>query len=515
MPEAAVVSFGWLSVVPPVLAITLAIATRQVVLSLLGGVWIGHCILAGFDPATEAFHPISGFFGATRGTIDELILVFKEAWQTRVVLFTLAMGSLLMLMQRSGGVEGFVNWVSQWGWARTRRGAQLMAWVVGVIVFVESTITCLVVGTVSRPLFDKLRISREKLAYICDSTSAPVCILLPINGWGATVLGLLAVQAAAGRLGDTSPLGIFLMAVPLNFYAIITVLMVVLVALTGYDIGPMREAERRAREEGKLMRDGAMPMVDDDITGMPTKPGIAPSLLNMMLPLVAMVVMVPLGILITGAPGWTAVPVDAAFNVKLMGLLNEASGSLAVLWGVSFGLFVAFLLFVIRRVFSVHETIDLIFKGAGGMVALAAIMMMAFAIGTVCKSLGTGDYVASIISDWLPAALVPAVVFLVSCFIAFATGTSWGTFAIMIPLAVPLAFGYQAAGEHISMALVVSAVLGGGVFGDHCSPISDTTLVSSMAAACDHIDHVRTQLPYALVAGGLTVAIYLVLGFAL
>lgn len=490
--------FGWLSILPPLLAIGLAIATRQVVLSLLAGVWIGWVIVAGWNP-----------LAGTADTITALIAVFGEAWQTRVILFTLLMGSLLILMQRSGGIQGFIAWVGRWQFAHTRRGAKLMACIVGLGVFIESTITCLVVGTISRPLFDRLKISREKLAYICDSTSAPVCILLPINGWGATVLGLLGAQAALGNLGDRGALSIFLAAVPLNFYAILAVLLVFFVCSTGWDIGPMRKAEIRADREGKLLRDGAMPVVDDEVINIAPKPGVPPRVRNMFVPLGAMVLMVPLGIAITGISGVRQAGIP---NPGLMDYLNQASGSLAVLWGVLLGVCVAAILLWIQRLFSVKEIVDLFFKGAGGLVPLATIMMLAFAIGMTCARLDTGPWVASVAKPFLSPSAIAPIVFVVSCLIAFATGTSWGTFAIMMPLAVPLAASFNTSGASVSIPLVVSAVLGGGVFGDHCSPISDTTVVSSMAACSDHIDHVRTQMPYALLAGTGALVLYIIFG---
>mgnify|MGYP002623633496 CR=1 FL=1 len=491
-------SYGWLSVLPPVLAITLAILTRQVVVSLLAGIWVGWVIVAG-----------GNVFLGTMETINALVAVFAEGWQTKVIVFTMLMGSLLIMMQRSGGVEGFVNWVSRWEWARTRRGAQLMAWTIGLGVFIESTITCLVVGTVSRPLFDLLKISRENLAYIADSTSAPVCVMLPINGWGAMILGLLGAQAAAGHLGGQGPLSVFLPAIGLNFYAIISVLMVLAVCLFDWHIGPMRKAEDRARNEGKVLRDGAVPVVDEAVISLPTKAGVSARKRNMLLPLAAMVLMVPVGIAITGIRGVKEAKIA---NPTLMNYLDQASGSTAVLWGILFAMVVAFALYAVQRVFSMGEMMDLTFKGAGGLVPLAAIMMFAFAIGATCNKLGTGPWVAAMAKPYLTPALIAPVVFVVSCFIAFSTGTSWGTFAIMMPLAVPLAATYNEAGAAVSIPLVVSAVLGGGVFGDHCSPISDTSIVSSMAACSDHIDHVRTQMPYALVAAGVTMALYLAIG---
>jgi tetracycline resistance efflux pump len=491
-------SYGWLSVLPPLIAIGLAILTRQVMISLLTGVWAGWVIMAGWNPLT-----------GTRDAINAIINVFGEAWQTRVILFTLLMGSLLMLMQRSGGIEGFVAWAQRWQWARSRMGAQLMAWMLGLGVFIESTITCLVVGTVSRPLFDRLKISREKLAYICDSTSAPVCMLFPINSWGALVLGLLLAQVAAGNLAEGSTVTIFLQAVFLNFYAWGSVLLVLMIILTQKDFGPMKEAERRAREEGKVLRDGAQPVVDETIVAGATKEGVLPRMRNMLIPLLVLVLAVPAGIAITGAMGVRGAEIaePGFFNY-----LNEASGSLAVLWAVMAAVFVAAIFQWGQRIFSLSETIELLFRGAGGMLPLATLMMLAFAIGMVSNAIGTGPWVAEVVQPYLSPRLIAPVIFVVAGFVAFSTGTSWGTMAIMIPLAVPLAVNYQIEGAMVSIPLVVSAVLGGAIFGDHCSPISDTTVVSSMAACSDHIDHVRTQMPYALLTGAITVGIYIVVG---
>lgn len=494
-------TFGVVAIVPPLLAIGMAIATRQVTVSLVGGVWVAWIIHAGWNP-----------FVGTSQAIAALIDVFLDTGQTRVIVFTLLMGSLLILLQRGGGIDGFLDWVGRWAWSQTRRGAQLMASFIGLGVFIESNITCLVVGTVSRPLFDRLKISREKLAYICDSTSAPVCILLPFNGWGATVLGLLSAQAALGNLGDQGPLAVFVAAVPLNFYAIVAVLLVFVVATVGWHIGPMRAAERRAIEEGKVLADDARPMVDTDVIMIPRKEGTPARLRNMLVPLVAMVAMVFAGIGITGAAGVRAAGIA---DPGLMDYLNQASGSTAVLWGVVLALTLAAVLSTFQGIFTVQEFIDLSFKGAGGLLPLAVLMLLAFAIGDACDVLGTGPWVAARVQPLLTPLLVAPLVFIVSGFIAFSTGTSWGTFAIMMPLAVPLVAAFNAEGAAVSTPLVVGAVLGGGVFGDHCSPISDTSVVSSMASASDHIDHIRTQLPYALVAGAAAFVLYLVAGFFL
>jgi tetracycline resistance efflux pump len=490
--------FGPLSLLPPVLAIVMAMATRQVVPSLLAGIWIGWVIDAGWNPV-----------GGTAAAIAAIVQVFAEPGQTRVIVFTMLMGSLLMLMQVGGGIDGFLDWVSRFRWSATRRGARLMAWLIGLGVFIESTITCLVVGTVSRPLFDRLKISREKLAYLCDSTSAPVCILIPFNGWGAMVLGLLTTQAALGNLDGRGPLAIFVAAIPLNFYALLAVLLAFVASATEWDIGPMKAAERRAREEGKVLGDNARPVVDASVIGVPRKPGTPARLQHMAVPLVGMVAMVVAGIALTGIAG---VREAELADAGLMDYLDRASGSTAVLWGVLAGLALAGALLVARRAISPQEFVDLSFRGAGGMLPLATLLVLAFGIGMTANALGTGPWVADQVRPYLTPGLVAPLVFVVTCFIAFSTGTSWGTFAIMMPLALPLVAGYRAEGLDVSIPLVVSAVLGGGIFGDHCSPISDTTVVSSMAAASDHIDHVRTQLPYALAAGAGALVLYLMAG---
>jgi Na+/H+ antiporter NhaC len=271
----------------------------------------------------------------------------------------------------------------------------------------------------------------------------------------------------------------------------------------------MRKAERRAREQGKVIRDGAVPVVDEEVIAIAPKPGIAHRKRNMLLPLAVMVLMVPVGIAITGIQGVRAAGIE---NPTLMNYLDQASGSTAVLWAILLAVGVAVVMLKGQGMFTLEESSALLFKGAGGMVQLAAIMMLAFAIGATCNELGTGPWVAGVVQPWLTPVLIAPLVFLVSCFIAFSTGTSWGTFAIMMPLAVPLTASYNLSGETVSLPLVVSAVLGGGVFGDHCSPISDTTIVSSMASCSDHIDHVRTQLPYALTAASVALLLYLLIG---
>ncbi len=464
---------SWASLLPPLIAILMALWTKQVYPSLFAGIWLGWTVL-------DAGNPITGLRDAIQACID----VFKDEGNTKVIAFSAAVGALIALTQRSGGVAGFIDWITQRGHVRSARGAQLLAAALGFGIFVESNITCLVTGAIARPLFDRFKLSREKLAYICDSTSAPICMLIPMNGWGAYVIALLASQSVA------NPVSVLVTAIPLNFYSLMAAGYVVYLAASGKDWGPMARAEKRARETGQVVREGATPLVSTEVLNLSPKPGLAPRVRNMLVPLGVMVTMMPVGLWITGD-----------------GNLMAGSGATAVLWAVLGAIAVAGSMYLWQRLFTFAELMELFFKGVGGLMPLALLMMFAFALGATCLELGTGLYVAGVAGGILSPVVVPAALFLLSGFIAFSTGTSWGTFAIMLPIAVPLA---NVLGVHLPLS--VAAVLSGGVFGDHCSPISDTTIISSMAAGSDHIDHVRTQLPYALMVAVPSSLMFLLLG---
>jgi tetracycline resistance efflux pump len=471
MPDAT-----WISLLPPLLAIGLAIWTRQVYLSLAAGILLGWTIL-------EGWNPLAGLGRSLR----ETVAVFTAVDRTEVLLFTLVIGALIATVEASGGVAGFVRWLEEREWVNTPRRAQLLAYLVGCVVFIESNITVLVAGSIGRPLFDRFRVSREKLAYLVDSTSAPICILIPLNAWGAYVLGIL------GKLGVPDPLGVFVGSIALNFYAIAAVVLAGAVVLFGLDIGPMKRAEERTRG-GQLLWEGAIPMMDTDLTA--AEGGsfrVPPRALNMLLPILTMIAAMPLFLYVTGS-----------------GDVRAGSGSTSVLWAVLAGLAVAWLLLLAQRAASVDELTRVGLRGAGGLVGLALVLLLALALADVAKALGTGAYVAGLVAGNIPTVVFLPLVFLVGAFVAFATGTSWGTFAIMLPIAVPAA---SALG--LPLAPFVAASLSGGIFGDHASPISDTTIISSMASATDHVDHVRTQLPYALLAGAVATVGFALVGAAL
>ncbi|HSR42776.1 MAG TPA: Na+/H+ antiporter NhaC family protein, partial [Longimicrobiales bacterium] len=308
----------WISVLPPLLAIVLAIASRQVYLSLAGGIWLGWAILEGWSPLA----------GLARA-IDATVAVLAGAGDARVILFTLIIGSLIATVEASGGVRGFVRWLEENEWVTSARRAQWLAWIIGVTIFIESNITVLVAGSVARPLFDRFRTSREKLAYLIDSTSAPICILIPLNAWGAYNLGILS------GLGVENPLETFLGAVVVNFYAMAAVLMAAATIIWGLDLGPMKRAEERTRG-GELFSPDAQPMLDENALSMKEDLPIPPRMMNMVIPIATMVLTMPLGLWVTGG-----------------GDLMEGSGSTSVLWAVMAGLAAAWILLLSQRALSV------------------------------------------------------------------------------------------------------------------------------------------------------------------
>ena len=462
----------WISVLPPLLAIALAIGTRQVYLSLAGGIWLGWTILLNWNPAAGVAE-----------SIESAVRVLNDPYDAGVIMFTLVIGALIATLSSSGGVAGFVAWLERNRWVNNGRRAQLLAWLIGVLIFIESNITVLVAGSVSRPLFDRYRVSREKLAYLIDSTSAPICILIPLNAWGAYNLGIL------NGLGVEDSLGVFLRSILFNFYSFAAVILALAVVLARIDWGPMKRAEARAAK-GEVLSPGATPIMDEAILDSGDDAPIPPRAINMVVPVLVLVGLMPLGLWATGE-----------------GDLRAGDGSIAVLWGSLGGLATAWILLLAQRAYPVNELVKIALRGAGGLVPLALILLLALALGDVTGELGTGEYVAGLTEGVLAPAVLLPLAFVVSSAIAFSIGSSWGTFAIMIPIMVPAAAALQ-----LDLAPFLAAALSGGIFGDHCSPISDTTVISSMASATDHVDHVRTQLPYALAAGAVATVCFAVAG---
>ena len=492
MPE-----HGFLSVLPPLLTIILAIRTKQVFISLLGGLWLGWLVLNDFN-----------LLGGSFDTLHAIVRVFQDAGNTQTIIFTTLIGVFIILIQRSGGVEGFIVAINQLleKQAQKKKGnnrvvIQLMAWLTGVLIFVEAYTSALVVGTLYRPIFDRMKIPREKLAYIVDATCSPASVLLPFNSWGAFLMTLLVAQ------GFENPFSTLVHITMYNFYPALTLLMVLLIIVTKKDFGPMAKAEKRTREEGKVLSDNAQPMVSEELTAVTIKEGVPPNAFNLLLPIIILIVSLPIMLVYTG---WNA---DLANNTalskasKFFTAFTQGSGSMAILVALILAIASSMIAYKIQGILHLQEMMDLFLKGLSSMMPLTLLMVFAFAIGAVCKELGTGLYIAEVSKNWLSPMLVPLVLFVVSCFTSFSTGTSWGTFAIMIGIAVPVAYEMN-----IDPHLAMAATMSGSIFGDHCSPISDSTILASMAAASDHIDHVNTQIPYAMVGGSIAALLFLLLG---
>jgi len=444
----------------------MALITRQVFVSLLSGIVLGELILLG--GSFSEFIPI---------TIDRLLSQFHEDWKIKTLFFVIMVGAIIQLITASGGIEAFINYVSKKR-IKNKRDTLLMGYFIGVLIFLESSITALVVGTLTKPLADKYKISKVKLAYLCDCTSSPVCSLFPFNGWGALLLGLIGVQIAEGVI-EGNKLSLLVYALPLNFYAIVTMIVLFLIIYSNKDFGPMKQAEAHAQ----CVKDESY--LDIDSTGK--------SMTLMFYPLAVMLFSVPVFLYLSGN-----------------GNILEGSGSSSIFYSVLSTLIFIALYYVFTKAMTWEKYFKELKGGAGSMVGIGAILLLAFALGEVTVELQTGPYLASLVQGELNPAYLAGLIFIISALISFSTGTSWGTFSIMIPIALPMAAVLDA-----NIPLVIAAVISGGVFGDHCSPISDTTIISAMAADCDTIEHVRTQLPYALLSGAISLVLFITFGLVL
>ncbi|MCW8108003.1 sodium:proton antiporter [Alteromonas ponticola] len=449
----------WMSIIPPLVAIIVVFWKKEVILALFLAILCAEALLIwqASDP-NWLITPIN--------TLERIVDVAASPGNTRILMFSLLVGALLALIRDSGGIAATVNWLVTKGVAKSKRQVGSVTMVTGIVVFIESNLSVLTAGIFARGLFDKFKMSRARLAYIIDSTCAPICILILLNAWGAFIIGLLDSYS----LPQTSA-EILWGSVPFNFYALITLAIVVYTIVTDKVHGPMAAEEARLTTEDSVLTT--------------TK---ASKARFMILPLLTLV----LGMV--GFMFWTG-----------DGSLANGSGSKSGLYATLMATAVAYILLIIHRQMRHLHIVETAFKGMGELLPVVVIVLFSLALGASLKLLGTGVFVAQIVGEFLPVYLIVPTLFLAGAIMSFTTGTSWGTFAILVPLGVPLieAFG-------LPPSLVLAAILGGGIFGDHCSPISDTTAVSSIAAGCDLLTHVKTQMPYALTAGGLTLVAYLV-----
>lgn len=471
-----------LKIVPPLTAIILAIITRKVYSSLLIGILLGGIIIK------------KDFIYGTLYVTEIIPDVFSNAGNTKVILFTLLIGVLIILMQKSGGTSAFINLLEEKllkensiNSKKNKILLNLSAAILGSLIFIETNVSLLTCGTTFRPAFDKFKISRDRLAYIADTSSSPICILLPFNAWGAFVLGLIALE------GFSNSFEVFLKSIPLNFYPIFALLLMYLLIITNRDFGAMKKSMHTAGQESYEKNKGPNSGKE--------------KLQNFFIPIFMLIGSMPIFLVLSGHDNLSDIFGQPVAVIIFEGIKN-GSGSTAVLQSVIIALMASFVLIIRDKTITRKAIGKILLKGTSDMLPMAFIMVLAFAIGDVSRELGTGIYLSGIVVGKIPEFLLPLIVFLISALISFSTGTSWGTFGIMIPIIFPVA---QSLGLDIS--LILAAVLGGGVFGDHASPISDTTIIASMASGTDHISHVRTQLPYALTAAFLSGVCFIIAGF--
>ncbi|GAB2535351.1 Na+/H+ antiporter NhaC family protein [Gracilibacillus alcaliphilus] len=468
---------GWLSIIPPVLAVILAIITKNVIVSLFLGVYAGVLIIVGGNPLKATTETIGNF----------LFPQVADSYNAAVLVLLFFIGGFVALMEKSGGGAALAAKTAKA--INTKVKAQVSAWIGGIIIFFSDLGTPLIVGPVFEKIFDKARISREKLAWIIDSTSSPVAVLVPFIGWGVYIMGL--IKNEFDNLNITaSEFDTLVQVIPFQFYAILAVSMVPLIAFSKLDFGPMAKAERRVQETGELYWKDAKPLRRaEKQTDSAAEESRA---ILIWLPLLVLFITL-FGLLFTH--GFPFQPVDGNdFRVSLSTAYLFAALSIIVL----------LLIFKLKKF---GEIFEIYTSGMQKMVYVIVTLVLAWALGTVIGEMGTANFIVELMQGRVPAFIIPAILFIVGAIVSLASGSSWGTFAIMLPLAIPMAVSLDA-----HLLVCIGAVLSGGIFGDHSSPISDTTILSSTGAGADHIDHVKTQFPYALVNGIIAFIGFIVAG---
>ncbi len=483
---------SWTSLLPPLLAIGMALATRQIIPSLVVGVWVGAWLVEGLT--------VGGILAALLDVIGVYVVdALSDPDHVAIIVFTLMIGGMVGIVRKNGGTDGIVNLVTTW--ASTRRRGQIATSGLGIAIFFDDYTNTLVVGNTMRPITDRLRVSREKLAYLVDSTAAPVATVALVTTWIGFQVGL--IQNALADTGiEASGYSVFLQSLRYAFYPVLAVLFVFAVAISGRDFGPMLRAERRAHEHGEVLKEGSNLGGSDALDdGVAPPDGVPRRVINAVLPIVTLIGVTAVGVYVTGE------------GDDIVEVIGDGDAFSALLWGSMLAVLVAALLSVGQRLLTIGQIVDAWFTGIKSVLYVMIILTLAWALSGVTSDLGTGRYLASTLGEALPIALLPAILFIIAAAVAFATGTSWGTMGILTPLAIPLAWAVleaqglaDPAGHPIFFASA-STILAGAVWGDHCSPISDTTVISSLASQCDVIDHVNTQLPYALVVGAIAIVI--------
>ena len=498
----------WLSLIPPLLAILLALVFREVITSIGLGIFSGAAIIGFYNGG------ITGIFSGFLSVIDTYLLTsLNDSGHLSIIVFSMLIGALVSVISRSGGMQGAVNRIAVY--AKNPRSGQLATWALGLSIFFDDYANTLVVGNTMRSVTDKLRISREKLSYLVDSTAAPVAAIAFVTTWIGAELGYIESGIEGiGALQDKGVYAIFINSLAYSFYPIFTLAFMLILILKNRDFGPMYKAEVRARSTGQVSKSAQTKNASDEHEEFAPAENITPKSYNALIPILVVIVGTMLGIWYTGfqaleAGVWDNP--DLGFTLKVSQIVGGADSYAALLWSSAASLVVALVLTISQRLLSLNDSIDAMMNGFRTMLPAIIILVLAWSLAGVTEHLHTADFLAGSLSGKISPYLVPALTFVLASLVAFSTGSSWGTMAILYPLLIPTTWeitetaGWEVVASFPILYNVVASVLAGAVLGDHCSPISDTTILSSLASSCNHIDHVRTQLPYALTVGSVAI----------
>jgi Na+/H+ antiporter NhaC len=502
---------GWISLLPPLVAILLALLARQVLIALFVGIWVGAALIYDFNPFTGFFYGLTEYIAHAPADPEKMA----------IIVFTLALGGLVGVISKIGGTQGIVDKLAKYA-SNSQRG-QLVTWLMGIFIFFDDYTNTLIVGNTMRPLTDKLRISREKLSFLVDSTAAPVANIAIISTWIGFEISLIGTSFQSLGITDNAYLT-FLKTIPYNFYPLFTLVIGFCIAFFGRDFGPMLKAERRALKTGQLQAPDATPLSSLDTQEIVAEKNIEKKWYNGFIPIFVVILATLLGLWFTGLNALKSDGIDSesvGFIQYISLVIGKADSYSVLVWASFLGGFVAILLAIGQKLLRLEESIAAWIGGAKAMLLAVLILTLAWSIGNICTDLKTADYIIHISEGFLSPYFIPVLSFFIASLISFATGTSFGAMAILMPIIIPIAYLIPQADASISLLQqqgiflgTIASVLAGATFGDHCSPISDTTIMSSMASGADHIDHVRTQLPYALFGGILSMIVgYLPIGF--
>jgi Na+/H+ antiporter NhaC len=475
---------GFWAIVPPLLTIALAIATKEVLLSLFIGVYTGCLIIVGWNP-------LAGF----EKMVEIILAKLTDPWNMQVLIIVILLGGMIGLLTRSGGSTAFGNLLGRR--IKTKKGAQGTTWLLGLLIFFDDYFNALTNGAIMRPISDKFGVSREKLSYIIDSTAVGICLVVPLSSWVAFICSLIADSYATAGV-EMDSFKAFLMCIPFNYYAWLSIIMVIVVVYLGLDFGPMAKAEKRTAETGalcdKTFSGGGAD--EDDFSSIAQMKGGA---IDLLAPILLLIVLALTFMLYTGG-------FFTSFSV--LDAVNNMDGMLALTYAIFIAVLFAIVFYQIRGLSKISDSIAAFVVGTKSMLFVVILLAFAWSIGGVGDELDTAGYVSSLFVGNVPPFLVALIIFVFSCVMTFSTGATWGTYAIMIPLAVPLALAMD-----ISVYACIAAVIGGGGFGNHCSPLADTAILSSAASNIRHTDHIKTQIPYSVTCACVACVGFLISGF--